>query len=101
MINNLYCPDCKETFSNVTIRDGAVRCPIGDEVIFVFRHDGEEFTPKAFMALMDTRGVEAGRALRRYLQGNALRRTGAAGMMIAWIWPHLATTFAKDDVTDA
>lgn len=50
------------------------------------------------MALMDTRGVEAGRALRRYLQGNALKRTGAAGMMIAWIWPHLATTFAKDDV---
>lgn len=95
MNNRLHCPN-GHAFKNVEIAEGAVRCPECHAVCFQFREADEQLTPKEFMALMDTRGVQCGKKLAGWMQGARPIRVASAGMMIAWMWPFLAGTFAEE-----
>lgn len=97
-MRQLKCPQCHSTFTNVTIAKGAVCCPECGEEIFRYKLEGEDdLTPKAFMELMDTRGNAAGKASMKWFPSKVrVKQTLAAGMFIAYLWPHLAQTFVRE-----
>jgi phage FluMu protein Com len=87
----MFCPACAKMFKNVIIEDGQVKCPSCREVMFQYREPGERLTPAQFMGLMESRGLQCAKKARRWMRGPF------AVPFIAFIWPHLATTFEEYD----
>lgn len=98
-MKKLKCPQCRSVFDNVKIEYGAVRCPFCGATMFRYKFDDENnLTPDAFMKLMDTRGADAAKAAMDWFPSNVrFKQVYSAGMFIAFIWPHLAMTFARND----
>lgn len=99
-MKHLKCPTCRTKFKNVVIRDGSVRCPECDHVMFQYRREGEEMTPQEFTKLLETRGKEAAFAAMDWFKMagmNKVESAFAAGNLIMFLWPHLAQTFVKEE----
>jgi hypothetical protein len=76
-----------------------VRCPECDQVMFQYRFEDDDLTPKTFFELMNTRGIEAGKAAILWMpHRNRIAQHLAAGQFIMFIWPHLAQTFVKEEI---
>lgn len=95
-MSNLTCPGCKQSITIMQIKDGDVRCPHCELVMFTYRQPDENFTPKEFMALLETRGKQAGtQAVAWFPDRHRRIALIRAGLFIAWLWPQLAVIFQE------